>query len=102
MEPDLPQVLFQVVGQGQGLIELQCGGQPFGFPAVGIEIFRVFQEQPAGPLQDLLVLDVGGFVLELAPQVIEAFVVEFDDREVVEDMDRVGQMSKHGADIGRR
>ena len=102
LEPDLPQVLFQVVGQGQGLIELQRGGQPFGFPAVGIEIFRVFQEQPASALEHLLMHAVGGFVVELAPQVREAIVIEFDDREVVEDMDRVGQMSKHGTDIGRR
>jgi hypothetical protein len=49
-----------------------------------------------------MVHNLSGFVVELALQVREAFVVRFDDKGVVEEVDRVGQMSKHGSDINRR
>jgi hypothetical protein len=101
LEPDLPQVLFHKIGQSQGLIELRGGCQALVFLAAGVEIFGVFEEQPAGPLQGLLVHDVGGFVVEFAPRVREALVIGFDDMEVIKDMDRSGQVSQHGADKGR-
>ena len=100
--PNLPQVLFHIIGQGQGLVEFQRGGQPFGFLAAGVEVFRVFEEQPAGALQDLLVPDFGSLAVELTSQVSEAVIIEFDEMKVVKDMDRVRQVSQHGTDIGRR
>jgi hypothetical protein len=37
---------------------------------------------------------MGGFVVELAPQVREAIVVEFNDMEVVEEWTALGNLQK--------
>ena len=47
-DPDLPQVFLQVIGQGQGLIELQGFCQPFGFLAVWDRGFPGFSEAASG------------------------------------------------------
>jgi hypothetical protein len=49
----LPQVFLQVGAQGQGLIEVQRGGQ-FGLSTAGIKTFRGLQEQPTPALEHLL------------------------------------------------
>jgi hypothetical protein len=54
-----------------------------------VEIFWVFEEQPAGSLQDLAVHKIG-FMLEFSPEVREPIVIEFDEMEMVEDMNRMG------------
>ena len=67
--PDLGEVFLEVVSRGEGLIQLEGLLQSLAFVAFRIEVGGVLHEQPACPLQDLLLKLIGGLAMEFAAQV---------------------------------
>ena len=53
--PELPQVLFEIIGGGQRPVELERLVQSLVFVSLLIKVFRIFQQQPAGSLQNVFV-----------------------------------------------
>src|SRR5262249_15001599 len=98
--PDLPQILLEIVGDGQRLVQTQGPLQPLVLVALGIQVLRVFQQQPARTLEDASVAVAEGLVVQSAPQGTELVVEQLDDMEMIEDMDRVGQVVADRANVG--
>src|SRR5262249_36545556 len=65
--PEPPEVLLQVVGRRQRLVELQRLVQPLLLVLFPGEVRGVLQQQPPRPLWDLLVLHVGRLALQGPP-----------------------------------
>lgn len=97
--PELPEILLHVIGASQGLIEFQGLPESVGLPPVGTEVFRVFQKQPAGALQDGLVLD-SGLAVKRAPEVGELVIEQLDDMKMVKHDGGPGQVLGDRAYIG--
>src|SRR5438094_839828 len=60
--PELPQLLLEVVGRGQRLVEAQGLLQAFPLPPPGVEVFGPLDQEPTGALEDRL-LFLGGLVV---------------------------------------
>ena len=67
--PDLGEVFLEVVSRGEGLVQFEDFLQSLAFVAFRIEVDGVLHEQPACPLQDLLLELIGGLAMEFTPQV---------------------------------
>ena len=98
--PEPPEVLLHVIGAGQRLIKFQGLSQSVRLPSVGPEVFRVFQKQPPGALQDGLVLDTS-LAVERAPEVGELVIEKLDDMKMVKHDGGPGHMLADRADVGR-
>ena len=98
--PELPEVLLHVIGAGQRLIEFQGLSQSVRLPSVGPEVFRVFQKQPPGALQDGLVLDTS-LAVERTPEVGELVIEKLDDMKMVKHDGGPGQVLADRAGVGR-
>ena len=99
--PDLPQVLLHVVDRRQRLVDAQGLFQPLTLVALGVQVLRVLQQQPARALEHLLVQLLGGLAVQLPAEVAQLLVEQLDDVEVVEDMHGPGQVLADGQDVGR-
>ena len=73
--PDLPQVLFEVVRDGQGPIQLQRLLQALLFVAVRVQVFGVLQQQPTRAFEDATLGVALGLVVQFATQGAEFVVV---------------------------
>ncbi len=100
LTPDLPEVLLEVVGDRQRLVQLQGVPEALLLVAFGIEVLRVLQQQPAGALEQFPIRVAGGLVVQFPTQSTELVVEQLDDVEVVEDMDDVGKVVADGPDVG--
>lgn len=76
--------------------------ETLGFLPGVVQVLRVLQQQPSGPLEDLLVQLLLGFPVHFATQIGQFAVEQLEHVEVVEDDDRLGQMGLNGMDIGGR
>src|SRR5713101_4708441 len=100
--PDLPEILLEVIGDGQRGVQAWGVFQALVFVACAVEVLRVLQEQPTGPLENLAVAVAGGLVIQLAAQGAELVVEELDDMEVIEHVHRSGKVVAYGPDVGGR
>ena len=106
--PEESEFLFHVVGGGQRLVDPQGLVEPLAFGGVfvppgtlfGVEVLGVFEEEPAGALEHGFAEGAFGFAVEFASEFGEAVVEEFDDVEVVEDVEGFGQVPSDGEGVG--
>lgn len=98
LRPQQQELFLQVVGGEQGLVG----------PQRGIQRAHLLRRQVVPPRQEKEArpLDVGLQVLlrfadQLPADLVEAFVDQFDDVELVEDDGGAGQVVAHGSPVGR-
>lgn len=65
LPPDLPQVFLEVVGGGQGRVQLQGLLQTLVLVTLASQVLRVLQEQPACSFEDLALLVAAGLAMQL-------------------------------------
>ena len=111
LHPDLAEILLEIVSDRQRFVDPQGAFETLGFLFLGVEVFRILQEQPAGALEELLALS-GEFMKQLTAEGAELVVVQLDDVEVIEPMNRPreilthslgvsgGHVGGHGFDLG--
>ena len=102
LTPKSSQVLFHVVGGRQRFVEFQRFFQPLLFVSALVEVFRVFEQQPADPFYNVLISLLVGFSEQRSAQVRKLIVEQLDDMKVIKDRGGVGQVFPHRTDIGRR
>src|SRR5512135_1736512 len=92
--PELAEVLLQVVGHGQRLVQSQRLLQLLPLVLLLVEVLRRLQQQLSRPLQDLPLHPVGRLAVQRATQVGELLVEELHDVEAVEDDLRLRQVRR--------
>lgn len=97
--PDLPEVFLHVVGDGQRFVQTQGTIQTLAFLFLGVEIFRVLQEEPTNALEKLLASG-GEFVKQLSAKGAELVVEQLDHMKAIEDVNGFSEILAHGPDIG--
>lgn len=105
--PEVSDFFFHVVGGVEGLVDAECFVESltfvdffvFSFALIEVEVFGVFEDEPAGAFEDGFIESFFGFTLEFATEGGQVFVESLDHVEVVEDVDGFGEVFADGEDV---
>src|SRR5262249_54870032 len=100
--PEPTQVLLQVVGCRQGLVQLQRFLQPPLLILLRAALLGALEQQPPRPPEPLLVLPVRRLTVQGPARVRELLVAGLDPVEAVEAALRLGHLRRDPAPLPRR
>ncbi len=106
--PEVSDFFFHVVGGGEGLVDAERFVESltfvdlfvFPFARIEVEVFGVFEDEPASAFEDGFIESFFGFALEFASEGGQVLVESFDHVEVIEDVDGSGEVFADGEDVG--
>ena len=93
--PDLTEILFQIVGDRQRLIQVESFHQSCPFILCFIEILLMLEQQKAKTLQNFPAHLVG-FTLKVATKLRELLIHQLHDVKTIEHMLRIRKVFQHG------